>query len=67
MEDDVFDGDVWRPDVVVQRADALRDLAAQVDATKDSKAKALLIRAMERIVDRLSDPRDNVREVGNEG
>jgi len=67
MEDDVFDGDVWRPDVVVQRADALRDLAAQVDATKDNKAKALLIRAMERIVDRLSDPRDNVREVGSDG
>lgn len=63
MEDEEHDDDVWRPDALCQRADALRDLAAQVDDTKNSKAKALLLRAMERIVDRLYDPKDNVREL----
>ena len=63
MEDDDYDADVWRPDTVCQRADALRDLAAQVDATKDKKARDILLKAMERIADFLVDPRDNVREV----
>lgn len=65
MEDEIFDS-VWCPDILCQRTGALRGLAAQVDATKDKKAKALLIRAMERVVERLIDPRDNLVEIGND-
>lgn len=61
-DDDIFD-DVWRPDVVCQRADALRDLAAQVDATRDKDAKRILLKAMDRIADFLVEPKDNITEV----
>ena len=51
MDDDDYDDfDEYKPDVMCQRADALRDLATQVDATKDKQARALLITAMERII-----------------
>jgi len=62
--DEDFDPDLYKyPDIIVQRTEALVSLAAQVDETRDSKAKAHLLRAMERIVDRLSDPKDNVRDI----
>lgn len=64
-DDDIHD-DVWRPDTVCQRADALRDLAAQVDATRDKKAREILLKAMERITDFLVEPKDNVRELKDE-
>jgi len=64
-DDDVYD-DVWRPDTVCQRADALRDLAAQVDATRDKDAKRILLKAMDRIADFLVDPKDNVKELRGE-
>jgi len=48
MEDEYVEP---RPtDVVCQRTQALRDLAASVDETADKQAKALLIKAMERLV-----------------
>ena len=65
MEDDFDCTDVWRPDVLCQRTEALRYLAAQVDTTEDKKARELLIRAMERVVERLTDPRDNVKEIND--
>lgn len=64
MDEDDFD-DVWRPDVVCQRADALRDLAAQVDATRDKDAKRILLKAMDRITDFLVEPKDNIVEMKN--
>lgn len=61
--DDDFHDDWTPPDVVCQRADALRDLAVQVDNTKDKQARLILLRAMERITDFLVEPKDNVRKL----
>ena len=67
MEDeDDFEPDVWRPDTVCQRADALRFLAETVDSTRDKDAKRVLLRAMERITDFLVDPKDNIKEINRE-
>lgn len=62
-DDDDFHDGVWCPDTVYQRANALRDLAAQVDVTRDKDAKRILLKAMDRIADFLVDPKDNVKEL----
>ena len=52
MEDDEYTGPP-PSDVVCQRAQALRDLAASVDETANAQARKLLIEAMERVVGNL--------------
>lgn len=67
-DDDEFDfemqgGDIFVTDVISQRINALCSLASQIDVTENKTAKAILLKAMERLTDRLVDPKDNIKEV----
>jgi len=63
FEFEMVGGDVFVTDVISQRINAMCALASQIDATENKAAKAILLKAMERLTDRLVDPRDNIKGV----
>ena len=63
FEFEMVGGDVFVTDVISQRINAMCSLASQIDATENKAAKAILLKAMERLTDRLVDPRDNIKGV----